>query len=534
MAKNRHATLTANKNATPWWRNLHSRALSLLLRLTKIEAAILAFAVCSVALGLGNSLQSDAPTPLIEEVIESSNTADVKSPINNGRTTIALTLPDQAGIQLKSVSRSAHEQAAVYTQAKFTTSSNPVNLNAASLNTAPLNAAKSDIAQAITPDTASIKERTANPTKRIQQTLKKGDNLSMVFDRVGLNARDVYQVVESGSEGKALTRMFPGEQLEFVLGENDQLEQVIRIKSPLESIHFIRTTVNEKTRFDINRVTRTPIVRKVYRSAFINDSLSLSAQRADVSQSITMNMANIFGGVIDFVLDVRNGDQFTVVFEEHYLDGEKIDEGNIIAASYTNRGTEYNAFRYTDPDGDTGYYNEDGVSMRKAFLRAPLDFTRISSSFNLRRLHPITKVVKPHRGIDYAAPRGTPIFSTGDGRVSASGRSKANGNYIFIKHGEAYTTKYLHLHRRSVNKGQRVKQGQIIGQVGCTGLCSGPHLHYEFLVNGVHRNPRTILKKLPKAKRLDKSLKADFMASIESTQLQLASYTSHMKLASAQ
>jgi murein DD-endopeptidase MepM/ murein hydrolase activator NlpD len=143
-------------------------------------------------------------------------------------------------------------------------------------------------------------------------------------------------------------------------------------------------------------------------------------------------------------------------------------------------------------------------------------------------------VVKPHRGIDYAAPRGTPIFSTGDGRVSASGRSKANGNYIFIKHGEAYTTKYLHLHRRSVNKGQRVKQGQIIGQVGCTGLCSGPHLHYEFLVNGVHRNPRTILKKLPKAKRLDKSLKADFMASIESTQLQLASYTSHMKLASAQ
>jgi|GEM_PF-105002 len=534
MAKNRHATLTANKNTTPWWRNFHSRVFSLLLKLTKIEAAILAFAVCSVALGLGNSLQSDAPTPLIEEVIESSNAVDVKSPINNGRTTFALMLPDQAGRQLKSVSRSAPEQAAVYTQAKFTTSSNKGNLNTAALNAAPANTAESNITQAIASDATSIKERTANPTKRIQQTLKKGDNLSMVFDRVGLNARDVYQVVESGSEGKALTRMFPGEQLEFVLGENDQLEQVIRIKSPLESIHFIRNSVNEKTRFDINRVTRTPTIRKVYRSAFINDSLSLSAQRADVSQSITMNMANIFGGVIDFVLDVRNGDQFTVVYEEHYLDGEKIDEGKIIAASYTNRGTEYNAFRYTDPDGDTGYYNEDGVSMRKAFLRAPLDFTRISSSFNLRRLHPITKVVKPHRGIDYAAPRGTPIFSTGDGRVSASGRSKANGNYIFIKHGEAYTTKYLHLHRRSVNKGQRVKQGQIIGQVGCTGLCSGPHLHYEFLVNGVHRNPRTILKKLPKAKRLDKSLKAGFIASIESTQLQLASYSSHIKLASAQ
>ena len=170
--------------------------------------------------------------------------------------------------------------------------------------------------------------------------------------------------------------------------------------------------------------------------------------------------------------------------------------------------------------------------MRKAFLRAPLDFTRISSGFNMRRLHPITKQVKPHRGIDYAAPRGTPIFSTGDGRVIESSRSRANGNYIFIRHGESYITKYLHLHRRSVSKGQRIKQGQIIGQVGCTGLCSGPHLHYEFLVDGVHRNPRTILKKLPKAKRLSTKYKTDFIAAITSTQMQLASNSSAFTLAS--
>ncbi|HCX27145.1 MAG TPA: peptidase M23 [Cellvibrionales bacterium] len=522
MAKNRHATLTANKKTAPQWRNLHSRVLSLLLKLTKIEAAILAFAVCSVALGLGNSLQSDPSTASIEEVIESSKTEDTKSPINTDRTTIALALPSQ-----NSIPKTDTEQAAYYSQAKFTIDSNTVQ---ADFSPAPLSQPASPKSVAA----AATAEQSSTAVKRIHQTLKKGDNLSMVFDRVGLNARDVYQVVQSGNEGKALTRMFPGEKLEFVLGENNQLEQVIRVKSPLESIHFIRNIAGDKTYFEINRVTRTADIRKVYRSAFINDSLSLSAQRADVSQSITMNMANIFGGVIDFVLDVRNGDQFTVVYEEHYLDGEKIDEGNIIAASYSNRGTTYNAYRYTDPDGDTGYYNEDGVSMRKAFLRAPLDFTRISSSFNLRRLHPITKVVKPHRGIDYAAPRGTPVFSAGDGRVSASGRSKANGNYVFIKHGESYTTKYLHLHRRSVKKGQRVKQGQIIGQVGCTGLCSGPHLHYEFLVNGVHRNPRTILKKLPKAKRLNANLKAEFMASIESTQLQLASYSSHIKLASAQ
>ncbi|MGB1192357.1 MAG: peptidoglycan DD-metalloendopeptidase family protein, partial [Pseudomonadales bacterium] len=381
---------------------------------------------------------------------------------------------------------------------------------------------------------ATVGAKPVKALKTIQQTLKKGDNLSMVFERVGLNGRDVYQVVQSGSEGKALTRMFPGEQLEFVFSEGKQLEKVIRIKSPLESIHFVRNTSGEKTYFTIDTVTRTPDIKRVYRSALIDDSLSLSAQRADVSQSITMNMANIFGGVIDFVLDVRKGDQFTVVYEEHYLDGEKIDEGNIIAAQYINRGTTYNAYRYSDPDGDTGYYNEDGISMRKAFLRAPLDFTRISSGFNLRRMHPITKQVKPHRGIDYAAPRGTPVFSVGDGRVVASSRTRANGNYVFIKHGESYTTKYLHLHRRSVTKGQRVKQGQIIGQVGCTGLCSGPHLHYEFLVNGVHRNPRTILKKLPKAKRLNASLKSDFLASIASTQLQLANYSSQVKFAKAQ
>jgi len=522
MAKNRHATLTANKNTIPWWRNLHSRVLSLLLRLTKIEAAILAFMVCSVALGLGNSLQSNSTTASIEDVIESSKIEDAKSPSNTGRTVIALSLPGQ-----NNISKPVSEQTAYYQQAKFTSD--------ASIAASDHSQAQPSQPEALKPVAAAPAiEKESTKAKHIHQTLKKGDNLSMVFDRVGLNARDVYQVVQAGDEGKALTRMFPGEQLEFVLGEDDQLEKVIRIKSPLESIHFIRNSSDDKTQFEINRVTRTPDIRKVYRSAFVNDSLSLSAQRADVSQSITMNMANIFGGVIDFVLDVRNGDQFTVVYEEHYLDGEKIDEGNIIAASYSNRGTTYNAFRYTDPDGDTGYYNEDGVSMRKAFLRAPLDFTRISSSFNLRRLHPITKVVKPHRGIDYAAPRGTPVFSAGDGRVSESGRSKANGNYVFIKHGESYTTKYLHLHRRSVKKGQRVKQGQIIGQVGCTGLCSGPHLHYEFLVSGVHRNPRTILKKLPKAKRLNANLKADFMASIESTQLQLASYSSHIKLASAQ
>lgn len=377
-----------------------------------------------------------------------------------------------------------------------------------------------------------LAEAVAAEYQRFIQPIKPGDNLSMVFDRVGLSAREVLNVVNSSTEGKALTRMFPGESLEFVINDDKVLVEVIRRKSRLESVHFTRN--DEQAKFIVTTHTRQPDIRVVYRSAKVSDSLSMSAERANISPSTTMNMANIFGGVIDFVLDVRNGDQFTVAYEEHFLDGEKIDEGAIIAAQYVNRGKTYNAYRYTDPDGDIGYYNEDGISMRKAFLRAPLDFTRVSSRFNMRRLHPITKQVKPHRGIDYAAPTGTPIFSTGDGRVIASNYNNANGHYIFIRHGESYVTKYLHLHKRFAKKGQRVKQGQIIGQVGSTGFSTGPHLHYEFLVNGVHRNPSTILKKLPKAKRLKSDFKADFIASITSTQLQLASNSSAFKLASNQ
>lgn len=171
--------------------------------------------------------------------------------------------------------------------------------------------------------------------------------------------------------------------------------------------------------------------------------------------------------------------------------------------------------------------------MRKAFLRAPLDFTRISSGFNLKRLHPIFKTNKPHRGTDYAASRGTPVYSAGDGRVVQSGYSKSNGNFVVINHGTNYTTKYLHLNKRAVKKGQKVKQKKIIGWVGSTGYATGPHLHYEFLVNGVHRNPRTILKKLPKAKSIEASEKANFVAQIKGVQLQLAAYNNHHRLATA-
>ncbi len=173
-------------------------------------------------------------------------------------------------------------------------------------------------------------------------------------------------------------------------------------------------------------------------------------------------------------------------------------------------------------NGDTNYYNEDGVSMRKTFLMAPLDFTRVSSDFNMHRMHPIYKITRPHRGTDYAAPTGTPVYAAGDGRVIQAGYNRTMGNFVAIQHSDAYVTKYLHLQKRMSDTGQRVSQGQVIGAVGSTGAATGPHLHYEFLVNGVHHNPRTIANDLPKANVLSKKELANFRQTISKANFQLA------------
>ena len=258
----------------------------------------------------------------------------------------------------------------------------------------------------------------------------------------------------------------------------------------------------------------------------IESSLFLAGDRADLSANIIMELASILGGVIDFALDPRKGDDIIILFEEHFLDGEKISDGNILATSYTTSRRAVDAYRYTDSQNVTGYYDGEGVSMRKAFLKAPLDFTRVSSSFNPNRLHPIYKTKRPHRGTDYAAPRGTPVYAAGDGRVVEAGYNRSNGNYLFIQHGEGFKTHYLHLNKKRVARGDRVKQGQVIGTVGSTGAATGPHLHYEFLVNGVHRNPRTVHKILPKAKSLPESEIALFKDAIRQPVQRLASMKS--------
>jgi murein DD-endopeptidase MepM/ murein hydrolase activator NlpD len=358
-------------------------------------------------------------------------------------------------------------------------------------------------------------------------TVKNGDNLSLIFKNAGYFDRDVYAITKHAPDGKSLTRIFPGQTVAFLANDQGRLSGLRHAISQLETVTYTQTDSG----FDSSREVKVPVPRQTWATAEITSSLFLAGQEAGLSHNMIMEMANIFGGVIDFVLDPRKGDTVHLLYEELYLDGEKYGAGNILATSYTNQGKTFNAYRYVDAQGDASYYNGDGVSMRKAFLLAPVDFSRISSNFNLRRLHPIYKTTRPHRGTDYAASTGTPVFAAGDGRVQRAGYSRANGNYVFIQHGEAYVTKYLHLHKRKVKQGQRVSQSQVIGTVGSTGAATGPHLHYEFLVNGVHRNPRTIHKQLPKAKALASSEMPRFAEAIGSMSMQLAALQTDNRLA---
>lgn len=350
--------------------------------------------------------------------------------------------------------------------------------------------------------------------------VKPGDSLSAIFARAKLTPQDLHEVLSTAPKSVALNKVRPGQRVSFQIADSGKLKALSLELDKINSLLFERGV----TGFETSEISKTPDVRTRVASATITSSLYKAADEAGVDESIIMEMASIFGGVIDFVYDVRKNDHFIVIYEELFLHGEYVGSGQILAAQYFNQGKSYEAYRFINDEGFVDYFSETGESMRKAFLRAPLDFTRISSGFNPNRLHPVFKTARPHRGIDYAAPRGTPVYAAGDGRVTESGYSKANGNYVFIKHGEAYMTKYLHLHKRAVSKSERVRQREIIGWVGSTGYATGPHLHYEFLVNGVHRNPATIVKKLPPPTRVSQQDMSEFHQQISSLQLQLKTY----------
>ena len=335
--------------------------------------------------------------------------------------------------------------------------------------------------------------------------IRSGDSMAKIFKRLKFSPSDLHAMISIGKTTAVLKNIKPGKILQYSANSEKKLQGIQYSIDKLSTLTVEKAANKWVAIIDVKKVE----VRQARAKGTINNSLFLSGKEAGLTDAMVMELAGIFGWDIDFILDIRQGDSFKLIYEEKYVESDKIGNGNILAAEFINQKKSYKALYYKDSTGHAEYYTPSGLSMRKAFLRAPVDFSYISSSFKPRRFHPILKRVKAHNGVDYRAPKGTPVKASGDGKVIRSAYSKYNGHHVFIQHGQKYVTKYLHFTKRNVRKGQRVKQGQIIGYVGSTGLAEAPHLHYEFLVNGVHRNPRTI--KLPDAAPINKKEKSNFI-----------------------
>lgn len=352
-------------------------------------------------------------------------------------------------------------------------------------------------------------ETTTDPDSHDWQALKvkNGDSLSVLFDRAKIKPAQLLKLMKLGGATKALKRIHPGDTIKVIRNDNGEL---LALNYQIDGIRYLQVE-REDDQLTANVLKHHIEVRSAYATAEIESSLFLASAKAGLSQNTTMELANVFGWDIDFALDIRKGDKFTVIYEQRFKNGTKIKDGNILAAEFINRGKVFRALRYTDPVTNyTGYYSPDGHSLRKAFLRSPVKFSRISSRFTTKRYHPILHRFRSHKGVDYAAGRGTPIRASGDGKIIHKGNKGGYGRTVIIKHGSRYTTLYAHMnsYNRKIRSGGRVKQGQVIGYVGSSGLASGPHLHYEFRVNGVHRNPLTV--KFPSTKPIPKRYRENF------------------------
>jgi murein DD-endopeptidase MepM/ murein hydrolase activator NlpD len=375
---------------------------------------------------------------------------------------------------------------------------------------APVDTASPTVAEKVFTDVPSILiDEFAAPEpefERLTLRIGRGDTLDALFRRHGLSIGHLIQMSNLDEAGRYFRTLKPGDTLEI---EHDG-NQVHSLYSKLDLTSGLRVTRTDDG--FVEELVDHPVERRT-RLAYgmIDNSLYVSGSEAGLSDKITMSLASIFGWDIDFVYDIRVGDNFYVQYEEIWQDGEYVMDGEVLAAEFNNRQDTYRAVRFVDRDGRVGYFTPDGRSVRKAFTRTPVD-ARVSSPFNPNRLHPVLKVRRPHKGVDYGAPSGTPIKVTGDGKVVFKGVKGGYGNTVIVQHGGNITTLYAHMSRfaKGIRVGSRVRQNQTIGYVGATGLVTAAHLHYEFRLNGVHRNPRTV--PLPQAEPIDASQKPQFMA----------------------
>lgn len=357
-------------------------------------------------------------------------------------------------------------------------------------------AERQEIALLLPPQAAAAAEPAAT-ARKLQVVVMPGQTLGGIFRDLGLSDSVLQRLLAEPGLRSPLTRIRAGQEFEFELSAAGAL-----VGLGLDKDDATRLAL----RIDPQRIEHSETARAVQRRTYaaagvIAQSLFAAGQAGGLPDDTLLELANLFAYDIDFAQDIRTGDRFEAIYEEVWREGERLRTGGIVAATFVNQGKRYQAFRYVRSDGREDYYDAEGRPIRKSFLRMPIEFARISSRFNPNRRHPVLGFIRAHKGVDYAANIGTPIRAAGDGRVGFEGWKGGYGRAVILDHGRGYTTLYGHMSRFGrFRPGSRVRQGEVIGFVGKSGLATGPHLHYEFRVKGVHRDPLKVT--LPKPEPL--------------------------------
>ncbi|MDI1351380.1 MAG: peptidoglycan DD-metalloendopeptidase family protein [bacterium] len=350
------------------------------------------------------------------------------------------------------------------------------------------------ITSAASPTTATIAIKTAKPAPKKKdnewQTVKprSGDSMAAIFHRLGLSAKNLHEVLQKNPHAKVLTAIKPSQELKFLINKQ-KLEKLIIPVNYVQTLTIYRAGAVYKSQIE----SKKTVSHDQFITATVKGSLYTTAQRMNIPSKLIQQMTEILNKEVDFTHSIRSGDQFSIVYDGYFIGDKRVGTGDIVAVSFTNRGNTVQAIRHINRQGDKNYYTPQGNSLKKAFSRYPIKFSHISSTFTLSRYHPILHYKRAHKGIDLAAPIGTPIQATGDGIITVIDRHNGYGNMIKIKHDKKYSTIYGHMlkFQKGLSKGSKVKRGQVIGYVGQTGLATGPHCHYELHVNNQPKNPTT-------------------------------------------
>ena len=351
----------------------------------------------------------------------------------------------------------------------------------------------------------NIEEQAALSVSLKEAIVKKNDSLYSILNGFSIDKENIIKLVNSDNS-KLLSRIQVGNKITILVNNTNKIIELKYFKDFKSGIKA--TLVGES--YVINKYKANVEKVNIYKKVLIEDSMYAGGLKSGIPDSVIMDIAYIYGWDIDFIHDIRPGDSYSLIYEEVLVDGQKELEGNILIAEFINQGKTFTAIRYDLEPQRSEYFSPEGSNVKKAFLRSPVKFSYVSSKYNLKRKHPILHTIRSHNGVDYAAKRGSPIRATGDGTVLFAGIKNGCGREIKIKHSEDYSTRYCHLEKFSsrVREGKRVKQGQTIGYVGSSGLATGPHLHYEFHVNGKHTDPLKV--KFPDALPIDYRSKKDY------------------------